>query len=84
MLHVKVLGPGCPNCQKVEQHARQALDMLQPAGGYEITKVTDPIDISAYIMRTPGLVINEKVVCEGRIPRVEDIVTWLTDALQQA
>lgn len=84
MLSVKVLGPGCPNCQKVEANARQALDMLQPEGGFELVKVTDPIAISNYILRTPGLVVNERVVCEGRIPKADEIVTWLANALENA
>jgi len=84
MLTVKVLGPGCPNCQKVEANARQALATLQPEGGFELVKVTDPIAISNYILRTPGLVINERVVCEGRIPNADEIVTWLADALENA
>ncbi len=84
MLEIKVLGPGCPNCEKVEAHTRQALEMLQPEGGYEITKVSDPLGISTYILRTPGLVINEQVVCEGRVPKTEEIMTWLTDALETA
>lgn len=81
MLNIKVLGAGCPNCQKVEAHTRQALGMLQPQGGVEITKVTNPLDISEYVLRTPGLVINEKVVSEGRIPDPSEIMTWLADAL---
>ncbi len=84
MLTVKILGPGCPNCQKVEANARQALATLQPEGGFELVKVTDPIAISNYILRTPGLVINERVVCEGRIPKTDEIVTWLADALENA
>jgi len=84
MLTVKVLGPGCPNCQKVEANARQALATLQPEGGFELVKVTDPIAISNYILHTPGLVINERVVCEGRIPNADEIVTWLADALENA
>ena len=84
MLEIKVLGPGCPNCQKVEAHTRQALEMLQPEDGYDIIKVTDPLAISSYIWRTPGLVINEQVVCEGRVPKTEEIMTWLADALETA
>ena len=56
--------------------------MLQPEGGVEIIKVTDPMQISNYILRTPGLVINEQVVCEGWVPRTAEIVTWLTTALE--
>lgn len=81
MLSIKILGPGCPNCEKVEAHTRQAIGMLQPQGGYEITKVTDPLAISAYILKTPGLVINEQVVCEGRIPDPAEIVSWLANVL---
>jgi DNA-binding transcriptional ArsR family regulator len=81
MLTIKVLGPGCPNCHKVEEHTRQALTFLQPEGGYELIKVTDPGAISEYILRTPGLVINDKVACEGRVPNTNEIMTWLADAL---
>ena len=81
MLNIKVLGSGCPNCQKVEANARQALDQLQPEDGFELTKVTDIVGISEYVLKTPGLVINEKVVSEGRIPDSSEIMTWLADAL---
>jgi hypothetical protein len=32
------------------------------------------------ILSTPGLVVNEKVVCSGRIPQMAEITTWLADA----
>jgi small redox-active disulfide protein 2 len=84
MLTVKILGPGCPNCKKVEEHTRQALDMLQPQSEIAVVKVTDPVKISEYVLRTPGLVINEQVVCEGRIPKPDEVMTWLADALEGA
>jgi small redox-active disulfide protein 2 len=81
MLTIKVLGSGCANCQKVEEHAHEAITMMRPEGGTEIIKVTDPVEISDYVLHTPGLVINEKVVCEGRIPQPNEIMTWMADAL---
>lgn len=81
MLNIKVLGSGCPNCQKVEANVRSAINQLQPGSSSEIVKVTDPLDISEYVLRTPGLVINERVVSEGRIPDSSEIMTWLADAL---
>lgn len=81
MLSIKVLGPGCANCEKVEQHTKEALAMLQPQDGYELVKVSDPVDISTYILKTPGLVVNEQVVCEGRVPSAGEITTWLVDAM---
>ena len=84
MLTIKVLGSGCPNCKKVEQHTREALEMMRPKGEVTILKVTDPMEISKYIMRTPGLVINEEVVSEGRVPKPNEVMTWIADALQSA
>jgi hypothetical protein len=82
MLTIKVLGPGCANCKKVEAYAREALAALEPQPEYEIIKVTDPVEISQYILSTPGLVINEKVVASARIPNVMEIKGWLSEALQ--
>jgi small redox-active disulfide protein 2 len=77
MLTVKILGSGCPNCRRLEAETRAALDAAQPGIAYEIVKVTDYMDIVSYdVMSTPALVINEKVVSAGRIPKAEQIVQW--------
>lgn len=83
MITIKILGTGCPNCKKVEAIARQVADYM----GLEtqIEKVTDYNDIIAYpILSTPGLVVNEKLVCSGRIPAEGEVSTWLADAALQA
>jgi small redox-active disulfide protein 2 len=83
MLTLKVLGPGCDNCKKVAAVARRAIDNL--ALEAEIIKVTDYSEIQAYpILATPGLVVNEKLVCGGRIPEEGEVVTWLVEALEAA
>ena len=81
MLNIKVLGSGCPNCKKVEAHVREALDHLAPVQEAEIEKITDIIGISQYVLKTPGLAINDQVVSEGRIPSVSEIESWLAQAL---
>ena len=76
MTTVKILGPGCPNCRKLEAVAREA---AASAGiDAEFVKVTDMKDIMAYdILSTPGLVIDEKLVSSGRIPTQAEIRQWL-------
>jgi len=82
MLTIKVLGTGCPNCKKVEAIARQAADMMGMQA--EIIKVTDYSQIMEYaILSTPGLVINEKVVCSGRIPTPAEVTTWVANSLEE-
>lgn len=77
MLTVKILGSGCPNCQRLESETRAALDAAQPGIEYELVKVTDYVDIASYnIMSTPALVMNEKVVSAGRFPKAEQVVQW--------
>lgn len=80
MLNIKVLGPGCANCQKVEAAAKNAVASMGVAA--EITKVTNYADMMAYnILATPGLVINEKLVAAGRIPKESEVMTWIANAL---
>lgn len=78
MLTIKVLGSGCANCKRLEQEVREAL-----AGSpiqFEIVKVTDYADIMAYnILSTPGLVMNEKLLSAGRIPKRDQIVAWANE-----
>jgi small redox-active disulfide protein 2 len=79
MLTIKILGSGCANCKRLEQEVNAAL-----ANGpveYELVKVTDYADIMAYgIMSTPGLVMNEKVLSTGRIPKRQQIIDWAAQA----
>jgi small redox-active disulfide protein 2 len=76
MTTVKILGPGCANCRRLEAVAREA---ASSAGiDAEFVKVTDMKDILAYdVFSTPGLVIDDKVVSSGRIPTAAEVRQWL-------
>jgi small redox-active disulfide protein 2 len=83
MITIKVLGPGCMNCEKVEQNTRNAVTYMGLEA--EISKVTDREKMQKYgLLATPGLVINEKLVCAGRIPEEGEVMTWLADAMMEA
>jgi small redox-active disulfide protein 2 len=76
MKTVKILGPGCANCRKLEAIAR---DAAASAGiEAEFVKVTDMNDILAFdILSTPGLVVDNMVVSSGRIPTQAEVKEWL-------
>lgn len=78
-MEIRILGTGCPNCQRLERVAREA---AQEAGVQaEFVKVTDIREIMTYpILGTPGLIINGQVKSSGRIPRKEEIIAWLKNA----
>ena len=75
---IKILGTGCSNCKKLEANAKEALEKSGVAA--EIIKVQDMKDIMAYgVMRTPALVIDEKVKSYGKITSVEDIINFIQE-----
>ncbi len=77
MLTVKILGSGCANCKKLEAVARAAADSANIQADF--IKVTNHTDMLSYdILSTPAMVVNEKVVCQGKIPTQADVVQWLT------
>jgi small redox-active disulfide protein 2 len=83
MLTIKVLGSGCENCRKVEELTQRAIASLGLEA--EVLKVTAYPEIMRYsVLATPGLVINEKLVCAGRIPDEAEVTTWLCNALESS
>lgn len=75
---IKILGTGCPNCQKLEAQTKQALKELNMDA--EIEKVTEIQDIMGYgIMSTPALVVDDAVLVSGMVPDVEQIKERLTN-----
>ena len=82
MLNVKILGPGCANCKKLESVAREAITGLGLEA--EVVKVSDYLEIMAYsVLSTPALVVNGKAVCAGRIPTIAEVQAWLGEAGRQ-
>ena len=81
-MEIKVLGPGCPNCQRLEKNTRAALAGLGIQA--TVSKGSDMQEIMSYdVFATPGLVINGKAVSSGRVPDKAEITTMITTALAE-
>jgi small redox-active disulfide protein 2 len=75
-MHIKIMGPGCPNCHKVAQLVEAALKET----GVEATveKVTDFKEMAmAGVLSTPAVVIDGTIKCVGKVPSQEEIRGWL-------
>ncbi len=77
-MEIRILGPGCPRCNELEKRTIDVLAELDlPA---DVQKVTDMKKILQYnIIATPGLVINGKMKCSGRIPSKNQIKNWIKE-----
>ncbi|MGE5174696.1 MAG: thioredoxin family protein [Betaproteobacteria bacterium] len=72
-MEIKVLGPGCANCHKMEEMANQAVKDLDVKA--EVVKITDIGDIARHgILSTPGLIVNGKVKHTGKpLPSLDKV-----------
>lgn len=77
-MNIKVLGSGCTNCKKLLEHVNLAVDMAEIDA--EVDYVTDFMEIAKYnLMRTPGLVINQKVVSFGKVLKPEEVLVLIKE-----
>ena len=79
-MKIKVLGPGCARCQQLEKTTKEVVRELGIDA--EIEDIKDIKKIMEYpILTTPGLVIDDKLVCSGRVPTKAEVTTFITTAL---
>jgi small redox-active disulfide protein 2 len=75
-MEIKVLGPGCAKCQQTEKVVKEAVAEAGVAA--DIEKVTDLMKIAGYgVFGTPAVVVNGQVKSVGKIPKKEDVLSWL-------
>ena len=78
-IEVKVLGGGCPNCDRLEQELMMIIGQMGIDADLE--HVRDIKEISRYgVMSVPALVINRKVKSVGTVPSRADLKAFLEDA----
>jgi small redox-active disulfide protein 2 len=77
-MEIKILGTGCPNCQKLEANTKQALEELKLEA--KIKKITAIEEIMQYnVMSMPAIIADEKVLSYGIVPSVEEIKKLLSE-----
>jgi small redox-active disulfide protein 2 len=77
-MEIKILGMGCPRCDEVMKRTMNVLTELNVAA--DVRKVKDLKEISSYgVFSTPGLMINNTVKSQGRIPSVVEIKEWIQE-----
>ncbi len=76
---IKILGPGCKNCAALAENTKKAVK--ETGIDAEVIKVEDFAEIAKHgIMKTPGLVIDKKVVSLGKVLKVDEIAEILKKA----
>ncbi len=72
-MKVEILGPGCSNCQKLEDSVREVVEDLDRED-LDLQKIEDPGEIASKgVMNSPALAVDGEVVISGRVPPKEEI-----------
>ena len=75
-MDIKVLGPGCAKCQQAEKVVKEAV--AEAGVDATLEKVTDLMKIAGYgVFGTPAVVVGNEVKCVGKIPKKEEVLSWL-------
>ncbi|UCF86416.1 MAG: thioredoxin family protein [Desulfobacteraceae bacterium] len=81
-LEIKVLGPGCVQCDRLEQELMQVMAETEIMA--DIEHIRDIKEIGRYgVMGTPALLINGKVKSVGKVPPINKLKDWLKEAQKQ-
>ncbi len=79
---IKILGSGCPKCQKLEVNAKKAVEEL----GLKDVRVEHIYDMDKVIelgvAMTPAIMFDDEIKAQGRIPEIEEIKGWLREVVK--
>ena len=75
-MDIKVLGPGCPKRSQTEKVVKEAV--AEAGVEAQIEKVTDTMEIAGYgVFGTPAVVVDGEVKSVGKIPKKQDVISWI-------
>lgn len=81
-MKIKILGTGCSRCHQLEQTVKDVVKDLGIEASLEDVKDIKKI-MSYPILTTPGLVVNEEVICSGRVPNKAEVTQLIVSALEK-
>ncbi len=71
-MKIQIAGPGCPNCKNTERNVVNACAELDLAADIShVTNIAEIIELG--VMRTPGVVVDGRVVVSGHVPSVAEL-----------
>ena len=75
-MEIKILGPGCANCERTEKLVREVV--VEGDVDAVVEKVTDIKQIAKYgVFTTPAVVVDGDVKCVGKVPDREELEMWI-------
>lgn len=79
---IKILGSGCKRCEKLHNKVLEVISNYNIEA--DVIKVNDIKEIAKYgILMTPGLVINEKLVCSINVPSEKEILKYIKENIKE-
>ena len=81
-MEIKILGPGCARCDQVERTTKEVVKELGIDCSLEHVRNVKKI-MEYPILHTPGLVLNEDLVCSGRVPTKGEVTQFICTALER-
>ncbi len=80
MLNITIAGPGCRNCNELERRVKTVIESMACEATLDhLTKFKDIA--AAGVMATPGLIVNDRIVSQGRVPDEAAIRGWLSEGM---
>ncbi|MFA4884667.1 MAG: thioredoxin family protein [Desulfotomaculaceae bacterium] len=77
-MDIKILGSGCRRCKTLAKDVEDVVNGIDL--DIRVEKVEKMEEILKYnILRTPGLVIDGKLISSGRVPSKSEIKKWIQE-----
>jgi small redox-active disulfide protein 2 len=79
-MNIKILGTGCARCHQLEKTTKEVVKEMGIDATIEEVKDINKI-VEYAVLTTPGLVVNEELVCAGRVPTKAELTQLIANAL---